>query len=141
MNINGKNVLLAVLLCGLLGTVTGCEKKTPEPREDIAFTVCGKTQLPDALSEMIEEKKQHAFQISYATKEYLYIVVGYGAHDRANLQVTVEDLFKTDRAIYVKTNLETCEATSADAQEVGDASMYPYIVIRCERMELPVLFE
>ena len=136
---NRKNVVLIFFLCSVLGTLSGCKKNKAEPREDIAFTV--KTQLPDALSEMIEEKKQHAFQISYETKEHLYIVVGYGAHDRANLQVVVEELFKTDRAIYVKTNLETCEATSADAQVVGDASMYPYIVIRCERIELPVLFE
>ncbi len=141
MNRNGKNVLLAILLCSLLGTASGCGQKTSENRQDISFVVCGRTQLPDALSDMIEEKKQHAFQISYATKEYLYIVVGYGAHDRTNLQVIVEELYKTDRAIYVKTNLVTDEATPEDAQPAGDMSMYPYIVIRCERLELPVLFE
>ena len=130
--------------------------------------MCAQTELPDDLRGLIEEKKLHAFQLSYTTKEHLYIVVGYGEHDRTNLCVVVEELYKTDRAIYVKTNLKTMESmegagdgqsgeasridggtsgvhTAGDGQSDkasridAEPSMYPYIVIRLPRMDLPVL--
>ena len=142
MKMNQRNVIVALLLCGMLGVFGGCGKEENNVREDLAYTVCEKTKLPDILTQMIEEKKQHAFNLSYVSNDSLYIVVGYGAHDRENLRVVVEDLYKTDRAIYVKTELETCEESEESGeQSVGDASMYPYIVIQCERMELPVIFD
>ena len=73
--------------------------------------------------------------------DYLYIAIGYGEHDRKNLNVVVEDLYVTDTAIYVETNLLTNEMTPSDSFATGDASMYPYIVLKCERYELPVVFE
>ena len=114
--------------------------------------VCAETELPDDLRQIIEEKKLHAFQMSYTTKDHLYIVVGYGEHDRTNLCVVVEELYKTDRAIYIKTDLKTEAEMEGDISGVasgtdsntpdgqtGTSSMYPYIVIRLPRLELPVL--
>lgn len=90
--------------------------------------------------------------MSYTTKDHLYIVVGYGEHDRTNLCVVVEELYKTDRAIYIKTDLKTEAEMEGDISGVasgtdsntpdgqtGTSSMYPYIVIRLPRLELPVL--
>ena len=85
---------------------------------------------------------------SYTTKDHLYIVVGYGEHDRTNLCVVVEELYKTDRAIYIKTDLKTEAEMEGDISGVasgtdsntpdgqtGTSSMYPYIVIRLPRLE------
>lgn len=159
---------MILVLVALACVSSGCRKEAARERQDLDFTVCAQTELPDDLRGLIEEKKLHAFQLSYTTKEHLYIVVGYGEHDRTNLCVVVEELYKTDRAIYVKTNLKTMESmegagdgksgeasridggtsgvhTAGDGQSDkasridAEPSMYPYIVIRLPRMDLPVL--
>ena len=156
---------MILVLVALACVSSGCRKEAARERQELDFTVCAQTELPDDLRGLIEEKKLHAFQLSYTTKEHLYIVVGYGEHDRTNLCVVVEELYKTDRAIYVKTNLKTMEGagdgqsdkasridggtsgvhTAGDGQSDkasridAEPSMYPYIVIRLLRMDLPVL--
>lgn len=160
---------MILVLFALACVSSGCRKETARERQELDFTVCAQTELPDDLRGLIEEKKLHAFQLSYTTKEHLYIVVGYGEHDRTNLCVVVEELYKTDRAIYVKTDLKTIESMEQDQADgqsdeasridggtsgvhtAGDGqsdeasridaepSMYPYIVIRLPRMDLPVL--
>lgn len=127
-------MMAVILLC----CCAGCGKQDCKEREDLEFTICPETQLPDELREIIEEKKLHAFQISYTTKDHLYIAVGYGMHDRTNLQVIVQELYKTDRAIYIKTELMTQEESVSDGTP-GTPSMYPYIVLKLPRLELPVL--
>lgn len=159
---------MILVLVALACVSSGCRKEAARERQELDFTVCAQTELPDDLRGLIEEKKLQAFQLSYTTKEHLYIVVGYGEHDRTNLCVVVEELYKTDRAIYVKTNLKTMESmegagdgksgeasridggtfgvhTAGDGQSDkasridAEPSMYPYIVIRLPRMDLPVL--
>ena len=138
---------MILVLVALACVSSGCRKEASRERQELDFTVCAQTELPDDLRGLIEEKKLHAFQLSYTTKEHLYIVVGYGEHDRTNLCVVVEELYKTDRAIYVKTNLKTMESMegagdgqSDEASRIdAEPSMYPYIVIRLPRMDLSVL--
>ena len=105
-----------MVLVALACVSSGCRKQEARERQDLDFTVCAETELPDDLRQIIEEKKLHAFQMSYTTKDHLYIVVGYGEHDRTNLCVVVEELYKTDRAIYIKTDLKT------EAEMEGDIS-------------------
>ena len=143
---------MILVLVALACVSSGCRKQEARGRQDLDFTVCAETELPDDLRQIIEEKKLHAFQMSYTTKDHLYIVVGYGEHDRTNLCVVVEELYKTDRAIYIKTDLKTEAEMEGDISGVasgtdsntpdgqtGTSSMYPYIVIRLPRLELPVL--
>lgn len=143
---------MILVLVALACVSSGCRKQEARERQDLDFTVCTETELPDDLRQIIEEKKLHAFQMSYTTKDHLYIVVGYGEHDRTNLCVVVEELYKTDRAIYIKTDLKTEAEMEGDISGVasgtdsntpdgqtGTSSMYPYIVIRLPRLELPVL--
>lgn len=143
---------MILVLVALACVSSGCRKQETRERQDLDFTVCAETELPDDLRQIIEEKKLHAFQMSYTTKDHLYIVVGYGEHDRTNLCVVVEELYKTDRAIYIKTDLKTEAEMEGDISGVasgtdsntpdgqtGTSSMYPYIVIRLPRLELPVL--
>lgn len=143
---------MILVLVALACVSSACRKQEARERQELEFTVCAETELPDDLRQIIEEKKLHAFQMSYTTKDHLYIVVGYGEHDRTNLCVVVEELYKTDRAIYIKTDLKTetemkgeitgaASGTEPDmaAGQTGTSSMYPYIVIRLPRVELPVL--
>ena len=76
---------MILVLVALACVSSGCRKQEARERQDLDFTVCAETELPDDLRQIIEEKKLHAFQMSYTTKDHLYIVVGYGEHDRTNL--------------------------------------------------------
>lgn len=133
--------IMAALLVMLLFSVSGCGKKEESKRKNIEFTVCDETRMPQELLEIIEEKKAKIFKLTYVNNNYLYIAIGYGEHNRKNLNVVVEDLYLTDNAIYVETNLMTEEATGTNAVAEGSASMYPYIVLKCEKYELPVVFD
>lgn len=133
-------LVLALLLCILMSS-GGCEKKSDTKRVDMEFTVCDDSRVPDVLMKLMQEKKGKGFQLSYINGENLYIAIGYGEHDRGNLNVVVEELYKTERNICVKTRLATSELTPTDGEHVGECSMYPYIVLRCERLELPIIFE
>lgn len=135
-----KHIFILLGLLILLCSLSACGKKEEEARKDIDFTVCDKTKLPEELVEIIEEKKHKVFKLSYINNDYMYIVIGYGEKNRQNLNVVVEDLYLTDNAIYVETNLIT-EEEKEDNQMTGGASMYPYIVLKCEKYDLPVVFD
>ena len=133
---------ILIILCGilLLCMAAGCGKKDEKVKKEIEFTVCDKTRMPEELLEIIEEKKESVFKLSYLNNDYMYIAIGYGEKNRQNLNVVVEDLYLTDNAIYVETNLITDEASATDGT-TGESSMYPYIVIKCEKYDLPVVFD
>lgn len=143
-----KKWILAAVLILLPFSVYGCEKEEEPKKKNIDFTVCDATRMPDELLSIIEEKKLKTFKLTYVNNNYLYIAVGYGEHDRRNLNVVVNDLYMTNNAIYVDTSLTTYEqtdsgASASDADELisGEASMCPYIVLKCEKYELPVIFD
>ena len=138
-------LLSALLLC--LGAA-GCGRKDNQDKKEIKYSICDETQIPDELRNIIEEKKANVFKLSYVNNDAMYIAIGYGAHNRQNLSVIVEDIYKTDNSIYVETNLYTKEeldeseqATGSDSIGAGTPSMYPYIVIKCDKYDLPVVFD
>lgn len=147
MNKQIKKLILAAIIVLLPFSALGCGKKEELKRKDIDFTVCDKTRMPEELVSIIEEKKLKTFKLTYVNNNYLYIAIGYGEHDRRNLNVVVNDLYMTDNAIYVDTSLTTTEqleeiASQTDADIAGgEASMCPYIVLKCEKYELPVIFD
>lgn len=137
-----KAALLLVLLFSMTIFVTGCGKKEEEKvRKEIDFTVCSREKLPEELLQIIEEKKQNTCKFTYANGSFMYIVVCYGEKERENLNVVVNDLFMTSNAIYIDTTLKTNETTATDSMAVGELSMYPYIVLKCEKYDLPVVFD
>lgn len=134
-------LIMAALLLMLVFLLVGCGKKEEAIKKDIDFTVCDKTRMPEELIEIIEEKKGKIFKLSYINNDYMYIAIGYGEHSKQNLNVVVEDLYLTDNAIYVETNLITEENSPTDGSVTGEPSMYPYIVLKCEKYDLPVVFD
>ena len=144
----GRSVFIltfALFLCLLL---VGCGFKKKGDKEKMEYTICDETKIPNELFDIIEEKKNGVFKLSYVNNDAMYIAIGYGAHNRQNLSVFVEDVYKTDNAIYVETNLYTKDeiesngqATAGDAFPAGTPSMYPYIVIKCDKYDLPVVFD
>jgi len=137
-----KAALFLVLLFVMGMFFSGCGKKEEKgARQEIDFTVCAREQLPEELFNIIEEKKDKVCKFSYTNGSFMYIVVCYGEREKENLNVVVNDLFMTSNAIYIDTTLKTDQSTSQDAVATGEYSMYPYIVIKCDKYDLPVVYD
>ena len=108
-----------------------------ESKDDMEFTVVSEDRLPKELAQILNEKKQNAFKLTYADAGYLYICTGYGKQDSGGYSITVDALYETENAIYVNTNLLGPKAGSA----AGSSPSYPYIVIKVEFRDKTVVFD
>ena len=115
----------------------GGETEKEEDRNNLEFTVVSEDRLPDELKEILDQKKESAFKLTYADEGYLYICVGYGKQESGGYSVTVNELYETDNAIYVNTNLLGPKAGSSP----GTSPSYPYIVLKIEFRDKTVVFD
>ena len=121
-----------VLLCGRSMNSTERIKL-----RDLDFTVLSEEKIPEELKTIIEERKAQEFKLTYSDKENLFIVIGYGEQQTGGYSIAVNELYLTDNAVYVSTNL-----LGPDAEEKGkQEASYPYIVIKTELLDETVIFE
>lgn len=126
-------LLMAVLLAG-------CGKDQQNPPEkirDLELTVVAEDKLPEELLSAINEKKTAPFKFTFQDGGYLYICIGYGEQESGGYSITVDDLYLTENAVYVKTCLI---GPGADVPKDGVKS-YPYIVIKTEYLDYSVVFD
>ena len=101
------------------------------------FTVVSEDRLPEELLKIVESKKETAFKLTYADEGYLYICIGYGEQPSSGYSIAVEDLYLTGNAVYVDTELLGPDGT----EQTADAVTCPYLVLKLEYLEQPVVFE
>lgn len=123
----------------LISALTACkvEETADKKIKDLDYTICDESKLPDALVQLIQERRKEPFKLTYRTKDYLYIVVGYGAQDRADLSIQLEELYLTKNAIFVKTKM--CAQEEKLLEE--DKMTYPWIAVKCEAHDVQVTFK
>ena len=134
-----KKICLLVIVSIMAGMLSACggETEKEEDRNNLEFTVVSEDRLPDELKEILDQKKESAFKLTYADEGYLYICVGYGKQESGGYSVTVNELYETDNAIYVNTNLLGPKAGSSP----GTSPSYPYIVLKIEFRDKTVVFD
>lgn len=134
-----KNIVLLfmIVITGL--GFTGCKTESTDIKKikDLEYTVVEDADLPGELKEIIDEKKENPFKLSYSNKDYLYIVVGYGKQNSGGYSISVEDLYLTSNAIYFDTNL----IGPSQDELVTSGITYPYIVVKLEFMDKLIVFE
>ncbi len=128
----GAQLLGIFLLGGCSVTENGGMKL-----RDLKFTLVGEERLPEELKALIEERKTKEFKFTYSDQESLYICIGYGEQSTGGYSIAVNELYLTDNAIYVDTNLL---GPSAKEKE-NPAVSYPYVVIKTEFLDKNVVFE
>ena len=71
--------VLTVILGGI-AAFTGCQSGNSEEKqgEDLEFTVTGEADIPAALKELIDKKREKPFKLTYADGLEMYIVIGEG---------------------------------------------------------------
>lgn len=92
--------------------------------------------LPTELKTIIDGKKEKPFQLTYSDKEYLYICIGYGKQETGGYSIVLNDLYLTETEVRVDTTLLGPELSD----QAKKTATYPYLVIRTELVEQPVVF-
>ena len=132
----GICTLGAMALCLLAGCAK--EKDPMEKIKDLEFTVLAEENIPEELKTVIDEKKGNAFKVTYQDNGFWYICIGYGEQVSGGYSITVNDLYLTENAIYADTTLLGPEPGDEGAKK--NAPSYPYIVIKTEFVDKPVVF-
>lgn len=127
-----------VMICVIL-SAAGCsiEKTDSNKIKDLEFSIVEESQMPEELLAAIEEKKINEFKLTFATNTELYIVVGYGAQPTNGYSISVEELYLSSNAIYIKTNL----IGPVKGEIIMDVESYPYIVVKMEYIDKSVVFK
>lgn len=130
-----------VLGAATLLLIAGCakEKDPLEKIKDLEFTVLAEDNIPEELKTVIEEKKANAFKVTYQDNGFLYICMGYGEQVSGGYSITVNALYLTENAIYADTTLLGPDPAEGAAIKKNTPS-YPYIVIKTEFIDKPVVF-
>ena len=102
-------VMLAICILSGCGVQTQDEKRL----KDLDFTVLDPEKIPEELRDVLEEKKEQPFKVTY------------------------EDLYQTSNAVCVVTEL----LGPGNGEEAAEATTCPYIVLKMESMDLSVVFK
>lgn len=139
--LNGKLMLFAAMLVWVLTVrlLTGCSVNKDDDHKvrDLEFSVAGEAEIPDELKQIIAEKQKAPFKLTFSNDQNLYIVVGYGQQETGGYSIAVEELYLTDNSIMLDTELSGPEK----GENAGTEPSYPYIVIKTEYLENPVVFK
>ena len=123
------------LMTVLLG-LTGCIGKEGEKVRELDSLIISEEALPSQLKELIDERKEKEFQFTFSDQKNLYICIGYGKQETGGYSIVLNDLYLTDSEVIVDTTLL---GPDQDAQAKKTAT-YPFIVIRTELVEQPVVY-
>ncbi len=134
-----KRIISVFLVCLFCMSVAACAagKDPMEKIRDWEFTVIAEDNVPEELLAMIEEKKAEPFKLTFQDQGFLYICVGYGTQQTGGYSIAVNDLYETANAIYVDTNL----IGPGPEEKRNTTPSYPYVVIKAEFTDKPVVFD
>lgn len=134
-----KKIEIALLVFVVVLMLSGCTLLSEErvKLRDLDFTVLSEEKIPEELKKLIEEKKMEPFKLTYSDNEHLYICIGYGEQTTGGYSIAVNELYLTDTAICVSTSLLGPDVS----EKRNEVPTYPYIVIKTEYLEQPVVFE
>ena len=127
--------LLAALALAAVLSGCGLIRIEEEERKPVDYTVVERQDIPAALDEIMNEKKEKEFQLSYETGEALYLAKGYGRQMSGGYSIQVEELGASSNGLFFVTRL----IGPKDLNEAGVPS-YPCIVIKTEPQKKPVVF-
>jgi hypothetical protein len=82
--------VMGIFLAGVYAVACGGEKQAEKLR-DLEFAVIGPDETPQELAQIIEEKKNDSFRLTYTSGNDLYIAAGYGKQETGGYSGVVPD--------------------------------------------------
>lgn len=134
-----RRFLSVCLTCLLCLAVYACgQKQDPlEKIRDLEYTVIAEDNIPQELLAKIEERRENTFKLTFEDQGFLYICVGYGTQQTGGYSIAVNDLYETANAVYIDTNL----IGPSPEEKSKPVASYPYVVVKLEFVEKPVVFQ
>ena len=130
-----KNLLCKVCIWMAVFSLflSGCSilDKKEEKVRDLEIMPVSDNELPQELQMLISQKTS-----APSTDENLYIAVGYGPQEGGGYSISVNELYLTGNSIVIDTELKGPET----GENTGTESSSPYIVVKTELLDLPVVF-
>lgn len=128
-------LIIVFLCCNLL--LTGCNyNEAPEKTNDLEFTVVSGTDIPTELQDLIAERQENSFELTFSDNSCLYVIKGYGKQASGGYSIVVHDFYQSGDQLVFDTELFGPKKD----EPVSDSPSYPYIVIKTEYRENPVVF-
>ena len=133
-----KVLTLFLFLTLFIGTLCACSIKDTSSKkvQDLDYTVVEDEDVPKELKKIIDSKKESVLRLTYTTKDYLYIVAGYGTQPTSGYSIRLNSIYLGENAIYVDTNL----IGPSKSENVSQNPTMPYIVIKIEKRDETVVF-
>lgn len=136
-----KRIISLLKICMLAGMIClcGCQmSKTPEETgKEVPYTVAESDEIPKELKDVIAKNRQDEIRMSYVDGGYLYAVRGYGEQKTGGYSIQVNGVWEKEDGIHVDTSLL---GPSPD-KEIKEEPSYPYLVLKLEQREEPVVFD
>ncbi len=135
-----KTIVTAIVFVSVL-MLTGCvnKKDSLEKIKDLEFTVVAEENIPEEFLQVIQEKKTEGIKMTYQDDGFLYICIGYGQQQSGGYSIAVNALYETANAVYFDTTLLGPQPGEADDKKSSPS--YPYVVIKTEAIDKPIVFE
>ena len=124
------NITVVVALMLAISFCMACSGGQADNHEKIDYTVVENEDLPTELKKLIDNKKQSTLRLTYTTKDYTYIVAGYGTKETSGYSIRVDDVYVSGNAVY-----------AAEGEQVNEVSTTPYIVLKYEKRDESVVFK
>lgn len=129
--------VLCLVISVCLFSGCGVEKYDDTRVADLDFTLLAQEDIPEQVMSVINESKSENFRKTYTDKDYLYIIIGYGAQPTTNYSITIEDLYEAPNAIFVSSMLKG----PSKHEEVVQVETYPYVVLKLNYSDKTVIFK
>lgn len=142
MSGNFRKIAVTFSTCAILlatTTIGGCSRNImgTESERMVAYTVVSGDDVPEEFKKQIDESKTNAMKLTYKDNEYLYIAEGFGTQETGGYSISVEQVYVQDKAIY----FDACLIAPDANEKVSNQASYPYIIIKTELSEMPVVFQ
>ena len=128
------NITVVVALMLAISFCMACSGGQADNHEKIDYTVVENEDLPTELKKLIDNKKQSTLRLTYTTKDYTYIVAGYGTKETSGYSIRVDDVYVSGNAVYA-------DFKPAEGEQVNEVSTTPYIVLKYEKRDESVVFK
>lgn len=135
MEKNKLKLFLVLVVCIVVTSACGLEKIKTKKTKDIDFTVVAESEMPTEVAQIVEQRKEKEFRVTYSDHQYTYIIIGYGKQKYEGYSIKIKEMYETENAIYVKTEFEGPKEYSSN-----ETNTYPYIVIKIEYSDKNVIF-
>ena len=141
---NGQGCIMgkrtAGLICALLLAflLAGCRFIRIEEgeRTPLEYTIVKQEEIPAEAVELMEQKKEKVFQMTYMADGVRYLMKGYGQQLTGGYSIQVEEVSESENAVFCKTKL-----VGPEEREAGGEPSYPCIVLKIADTKKPVEFE